>query len=42
MKKIQVLAVAVHPDDVELCCSGTLMMEKLHGKTVGVVGSDPG
>lgn len=37
MKKIQVLAVAVHPDDVELCCSGTLMMEKLHGKTTGVV-----
>jgi len=37
MKKIQVLAVAVHPDDVELCCSGTLMMEKLHGKTIGVV-----
>jgi len=37
MKKIQVLAVAVHPDDVELCCSGTLMMEKLQGKTTGVV-----
>jgi bacillithiol biosynthesis deacetylase BshB1 len=37
MKKIQVLAVAVHPDDVELCCSGTLMMEKLHGKTTGIV-----
>ncbi len=37
MKKIQVLAVAVHPDDVELCCSGTLMMEKGMGKTVGVV-----
>ena len=37
MKKIQVLAIAVHPDDVELCCSGTLMMEKMHGKTVGVV-----
>jgi bacillithiol biosynthesis deacetylase BshB1 len=37
MKKIQVLAVAVHPDDVELCCSGTLMMEKAMGKTVGVV-----
>ncbi len=34
MKKIQVLAVAVHPDDVELCCSGTLMMEKLQGKTM--------
>jgi N-acetylglucosamine malate deacetylase 1 len=37
MKKIQVLAVAVHPDDVELCCAGTLMMEKLRGKTTGVV-----
>jgi bacillithiol biosynthesis deacetylase BshB1 len=37
MKKIQVLAVAVHPDDVELCCSGTLMMEKLQGKTTGVI-----
>ena len=37
MKKIQVLAVAVHPDDVELCCAGTLMMEKMKGKTIGVV-----
>jgi bacillithiol biosynthesis deacetylase BshB1 len=37
MKKIQILAVAVHPDDVELCCSGTLMMEKLQGKTTGVL-----
>jgi len=37
MKKIQILAVAVHPDDVELCCAGTLMMEKLKGKTTGVV-----
>jgi N-acetylglucosamine malate deacetylase 1 len=37
MNKIQVLAVAVHPDDVELCCSGTLMMEKLAGKTIGVI-----
>jgi N-acetylglucosamine malate deacetylase 1 len=37
MKKIQVLAIAVHPDDVELCCSGTLMMEKLQGKTTGVI-----
>ena len=37
MKKIQVLAIAVHPDDVELGCSGTLMMEKARGKTVGVI-----
>ncbi len=37
MKKIQIIAVAVHPDDAELCCSGTLMMEKLQGKTTGVI-----
>jgi bacillithiol biosynthesis deacetylase BshB1 len=37
IKKIDVLAVAVHPDDVELCCAGTLMMEKLHGRTTGVI-----
>jgi bacillithiol biosynthesis deacetylase BshB1 len=37
IKKINVLAIAAHPDDVELCCSGTLMMEKLHGKTTGVI-----
>jgi len=37
MEKIQVLAIAVHPDDVELCCAGTLMMEKLRGKSTGVV-----
>lgn len=35
--KLDILAVAVHPDDVELCCSGTLMMEKRRGKKIGVV-----
>ncbi|MBS1664959.1 MAG: bacillithiol biosynthesis deacetylase BshB1 [Bacteroidetes bacterium] len=35
--KLDILAVAVHPDDVELACSGTLLMEKLHGKKTGVV-----
>lgn len=35
--KLDVLAIAVHPDDVELCCSGTLLMEKLRGKKTGVV-----
>ncbi len=35
--KLDILAIAVHPDDAELCCSGTLMMEKEHGKKVGVV-----
>jgi N-acetylglucosamine malate deacetylase 1 len=35
--KLNILAIAVHPDDVELGCAGTLMMEKLKGKKVGVV-----
>jgi bacillithiol biosynthesis deacetylase BshB1 len=35
--KLDLLAIAVHPDDVELGCSGTLMMEKMKGKKVGVV-----
>jgi N-acetylglucosamine malate deacetylase 1 len=35
--KLDLLAIAVHPDDVELGCSGTLMMEKLNGKKTGVV-----
>jgi N-acetylglucosamine malate deacetylase 1 len=35
--KLDILAIAVHPDDVELCCSGTLMMEKLQGKKTGVI-----
>jgi N-acetylglucosamine malate deacetylase 1 len=35
--KLDLLAIAVQPDDVELGCSGTLMMEKMKGKKVGVV-----
>lgn len=35
--KIDILAIAVHPDDVELGCAGTLMMEKNKGKRVGVI-----
>lgn len=27
-----ILAIAAHPDDVELCCAGTLMMEKMKGR----------
>lgn len=34
---LDILAIAVHPDDVELGCAGTLMMEKMNGKTIGVV-----
>ena len=35
--KLDILAIAVHPDDVELGCSGTLMMEKLSGKKIGAI-----
>ncbi|HEV2352806.1 MAG TPA: bacillithiol biosynthesis deacetylase BshB1 [Puia sp.] len=35
--KLDILAIAVHPDDVELGCSGTLMMERANGKRTGVV-----
>src|ERR1700761_404352 len=35
--KLDILAVAVHPDDVELGCAGTLLMEKRNGKRIGVV-----
>jgi bacillithiol biosynthesis deacetylase BshB1 len=31
------MAIAVHPDDAELGCSGTLMMEKSLGKKIGVI-----
>jgi N-acetylglucosamine malate deacetylase 1 len=35
--KLDVLAIGVHPDDVELGCSGTLINEVKKGKKVGVV-----
>ena len=35
--KLDVLAIGVHPDDVELGCSGTLINEVKRGKTVGIV-----
>lgn len=35
--KLDILAFAVHPDDVELSCSGTLLTEKLNGKKTGVI-----
>lgn len=35
--KLDIVAFGVHPDDVELCCSGTLMMEISRGKKVGVI-----
>jgi len=35
--KLDILAIGVHPDDVELSCSGTLINEIKNGKKVGIV-----
>ncbi len=35
--KVDILAVGVHPDDVELSCSGTLLRHIAMGKTVGLL-----
>jgi len=35
--QLDILAIGVHPDDVELSCSGTLINELKKGKKVGIV-----
>ncbi|RBL91550.1 bacillithiol biosynthesis deacetylase BshB1 [Chitinophaga flava] len=35
--KLDILAIAVHPDDVELGCAGTLMVHAQQGMKVGVI-----
>ncbi|MEO8721836.1 MAG: bacillithiol biosynthesis deacetylase BshB1 [Ginsengibacter sp.] len=35
--KLHLLAFGVHPDDVELSCAGTLLVEKNNGKKVGII-----
>lgn len=35
--KLDLLAFGVHPDDIELSCAGTLLVEKKKGKKVGVI-----
>lgn len=37
MENLDVLALAAHPDDTELCCGGTLAKLVKQGKTVGVL-----
>jgi N-acetylglucosamine malate deacetylase 1 len=37
LKKVDILAIGVHPDDVELACNGTLLRHLAAGKTVGLV-----
>jgi N-acetylglucosamine malate deacetylase 1 len=34
---IDLLAIAAHPDDVELACAGTMLMAKRDGKRTGVI-----
>lgn len=35
--KLNILAIAVHPDDIELSCSGTIIKHTSMGETVGIV-----
>ena len=35
--KVDILAIGVHPDDIELSCSGTLLRHISQGKTVGLL-----
>lgn len=35
--KLNILAISVHPDDVELSCSGTLINEIKNGKKAGII-----
>lgn len=35
--KVDILAIGVHPDDIELACSGTLLRHIDQGKTVGLL-----
>jgi len=35
--KLDILVIAVHPDDAELCCSGTILKHVALGKKVGIV-----
>ncbi len=37
LMKLDILAIGVHPDDVELSCAGTLLVEKFNGKKTGII-----
>lgn len=36
MNNVDILAIGVHPDDIELCCSGTLFRHKSLGYSIGL------
>ena len=35
--KLDILAIAAHPDDIEMCCGATIAKETASGKKVGVI-----
>ena len=37
MTRVDVLAIAAHPDDVELVCGGTLVRAQMLGRTTGIL-----
>ena len=37
MQKVDVLAIAAHPDDIELICGGTLIRAQMLGRTTGIL-----
>jgi bacillithiol biosynthesis deacetylase BshB1 len=37
MAKVDVLAIAAHPDDMELICGGTLIRSQMLGRTTGIL-----
>ena len=37
MAHVDILAIAAHPDDVELICGGTLIRAKMLGRTTGIL-----
>lgn len=37
LEKVDILAIGVHPDDVELSCGGTLLKAVAAGKKIGIL-----
>jgi bacillithiol biosynthesis deacetylase BshB1 len=37
MKQVDVLAIAAHPDDIELICGGTLIRAHMLGRSTGII-----
>ena len=35
--KLDLIAIGVHPDDVELSCAGALLVERINGKKTGII-----